>query len=50
MEFILWTLPFTEGMRILDFHVWTGDGMRPGRALRWADDVLDLDELDTPAP
>jgi hypothetical protein len=42
-DYILWELPFTEGMRILDYHVWTGDGTTPGRPLRWADDLLDLD-------
>jgi len=26
-------------MRLLDYHVWLG-----GKTLRWADDVMDLDE------
>jgi hypothetical protein len=26
-------------MRILDYHIWVG-----GKTLRWADDVMDLDE------
>ena len=38
-DFILWELPFSEGMRILDYHIWCG-----GKTLRWADDVMDLDE------
>jgi len=40
MDFILWELPFTEGMRILDYHVWVS-----GKALRWADDVIDIEAI-----
>ena len=38
MGYILWELPFSEGMRISDYHVWIG-----GKTLRWADDVWDLE-------
>jgi hypothetical protein len=31
-------------MRLLDYHIWTGDGVKPGKSLRWADDVIDLDQ------
>ena len=33
-DYIVWELPFSEGMRILDYHTWIG-----GKMLRWADDV-----------
>jgi hypothetical protein len=33
-DYIVWELPFSEGMRILDYHTWLG-----GKMLRWADDV-----------
>ncbi len=38
MDTILWDLPFTEGIRISDYHVWVG-----GKTLRWADDVWDIE-------
>jgi len=31
-------------MRILDYHVWIGDGIRPGKVLRWADDVGEIQD------
>jgi hypothetical protein len=40
----LWEIPFTEGLRILDYYVWAGDSTRSGKALRWADDVIDLED------
>jgi len=39
-DYILWELPFSEGMRILDYHIWCG-----GKTLRWADDVIDIEEF-----
>lgn len=39
-DYILWELPFTEGMRILDYHIWIG-----GKTLRWADDVIDIEDF-----
>jgi hypothetical protein len=32
-------------MRILDYHIWIG-----GKALRWADDVLDIDAIEDGYP
>ena len=39
-DFILWELPFTEGLRLLDYHVWVA-----GKTLRWSDDLIDIDAI-----
>jgi hypothetical protein len=41
-DYILWELPFTEGMRLLDYWFWKNPDH--GKVLRWADDVWDPDE------
>jgi hypothetical protein len=43
-DFILWELPFSEGLRLIDYYAWIGSQPRDGIDFRWADDVWALDE------
>jgi hypothetical protein len=45
-DYILWELPFTEGMRLLDYWFWKDP--EHGKVLRWADDVWDAEAVLTP--